>query len=177
MKNQYTTKMHTISDYMKSLKRPENSSGMWPKNPGNHQLTTRTCVTESPRNYLGRKMFTGEWLSTFLKVTLVPNPRYFKRMWFLRNAEQTLLTKKQYRSLAISGFSSQFLTLAWNNCFCLAPITLSLEQTYSLFYTRLKKQTRKWLEKRLKVTIRLKEDSSTCCYEQHFSAPTLESVS
>lgn len=79
------------------------------------------CYRKSMQLSLKREIFTWERLSIFFfKVTLVPNPRYLKRMWFLRNAEQTLLTTKQYRSFAISGFSSQFWTVARSNLFLLS---------------------------------------------------------
>lgn len=41
-----------------------------------------------------KEVFIWEQLPSLLKVTVVPNSRHFKRMWFLRNAEQTLLTEK-----------------------------------------------------------------------------------
>lgn len=124
------------------------------------------------------EIFAWERLSTSLKVTLVPNPRYFKRMWFLRNAEQTLLTTKQYRSFAISGFSSQFLRLPWNNVFLLSSCHIII-RTNSLFYTRLKKT-------RLESGSKSPSGSKTrapqpevrqASYAHRFSGPILESTS
>lgn len=123
------------------------------KLPGNYQ---NPCHKKSMKLSWKKEIFTQEPLSTCLKITLVPNPRYVKSMWFLETLSKLL--KKKYRSLAISGCSSLVLTPAWSNCFCLALITLSLEQPWSLHYTRLKTKTIKQLEKGLEVTI-----TSTVC--------------